>query len=146
MEANCMIRIRCNDKNHKDIIAKFLSSESRPVLEEEIESEIQVTFRALEYCEEPDQIMSYGDVVLHLYFLLGGSYSDDIIDIVTCLLNAGAHETVIMLQADEYVDTFYQQGKSILRYEGKNSEKLKKSSQTLKKRFMQLEELAEELY
>ena len=102
MEANCCIIFDMPDQALRDKVAEFLTEESRPVFEDEVEPAYRALFSALEYTEYADDLRKVADTGIHAYFLMGGDFDDDVRYFFDCLHKAGAKIAIAAIEADEF--------------------------------------------
>lgn len=126
MEANCCIIFDMPDQVLRDKAVEFLTEESRPVFEDEVEPQYRTLFNALEYTEYADDLRKVADKSIHAYFLMGGDFDDDIRYFFDCLHKAGALIAIAAIEADEFEGLVHMDAKGKIKTLGNAYRKLMK--------------------
>jgi len=107
MEANCCIIFDMPNQTLRNKTADFLTEDSRPIFDDEVEPDYRDLFNALEYTEYPEDLRKVSDKTIHAYFFMGGNFDEDVHYFFNCLHKAGALHAIAAVDADDYEGLIY---------------------------------------
>lgn len=101
MEADLYTLADCITKGERNLIAKFLKEETRPLVEEDVPEKQRDVYLALEETEFPEYVKKVGDERLFVHWWLGGNFDEATIECeLSNLIRAGALSTRAFLFVD----------------------------------------------
>ena len=146
LEANFALRFDCENAVIRRKVIEFLNDDTRPVFIEDVEKQYEYLFNALEYVENPDSLDIVGETTVHAYFLLGGDYEQDMMDLLKSFLKAKVQYLVAYLEADDDIVFIYEQKGKFKEYKKWDEDRVDEARADSNKGFAYLDELSHQLY
>jgi hypothetical protein len=100
MEASIILRGKAKSKEHANTVRLMLSDDP-PIFEEDIGSEWQFVFHALENIPTPESSKKTGQYGVQCSWLVGGEFLDELAENAKCFSQAGLENLVGYYWADE---------------------------------------------